>query len=214
MATAVQHPSSDRAQADDAVAFRHLLHEVASHITGLGLTLEMLGEPGIPPEDTTAMLLTARSALDDLRYLIADVGELTRFLRKHGARMAEKIEAGELLADLERGGVPLEAAQSAALPPIRADRAVVTFVLQMMAKTCRRKPGVAVTGAAVPVGTGFVRIEVRASYPEDPHVRRALEKAPLVVDHFCNAIARDVGGRFVREHAPDGQRIGFVLPVA
>jgi len=207
-----EHPADAR-QADDARAFRHLLHEVASHVTGLGLTLEMLGEPGIPPEDTAAMVVTARGALDDLRHLIADVGELTRFLHRRGPLQPEPVDPADLLAELEQIGVTIRRVDG--LPPrVRADRAVIAFILHLLVKTCRRLPGVEIAASAAAEGAGFVCVEVSAVYPDDPGVRRVLEKAPMVVDHFCNAVARDLGGQFVREQSKTGQRVGFVLPVS
>ena len=216
MPSAVDTPTGS-AMADDAMAFRHLLHEVASHVTGLGLTLEMFGEPGVPPEDTAAMVGTARGALDDLRYLIADIGELRRFLHKHGSVHRERVETVELLADLEKSGVRVAQTPNGvpAPPAVCADRAVIGFVLQLMARSCRRAAGVDVEASAVLMGGRFVRVEVWAIYDEaTTGTRRSLEKAPMVVDHFCSAIARDLGGRFVREQSRNGQRVGFVLAVA
>ena len=203
----------DARQADNALAFRHLLHEVASHVTGLGLTLEMLGEPGATADDTIAMAATARGALDDLRHLIADVGELTRFLHRHGPLQLERVEVADLLADLAHDRIGTAERPDMTVPAVFADRMVVGFILQLLAKACRRLPGVEVTASAAAVGAGFVRIEVSAVYPDRPGVRRALEKAPMVVDHFCAAVAREMTGEFVREQSKTGQRAGFVLPV-
>ena len=208
-------PRTDTRQADDARAFRHLLHEVASYVSGLGLTLEMLGEPGTPPEDTAAMVLTARGALDGLRHLIADVGELTRFLHRHGPLQAEVVEVQDLLGDLAQDGVAIRGDGSAAppLPPVRADRSVIGFILHQAVKGCRRVPGVEVTASAARAGAGFVLVEVCAVYADQGGGRGALEKSPMVLDHYCNAVARDLGARFVREQSKTGQRAGFVLPV-
>jgi hypothetical protein len=211
-------PPAPASTHDDAtMAFRHLLHEVASHVTGLGLTLEMLGEPELTVEDTSTMVRTARGALDDLRHLVADVGEMTRFLHRHGPLQADSFTARDVLTDLASGvaeptgaETPLDVVLDV---PLCADRVVIAFILHVLAKSCRRLPGVEVTTSAASVGDGFVRIEIAAQYGERPQ-RRTLEKAPLVVDHFCSLVARDVGGRFVREQSPAGQRVGFVLPVA
>jgi hypothetical protein len=206
-------------QADATMAFRHLLHEVASYVTGLGLTLEMLGEPGLTPDDTSAMVKTARGSLDDLRRLIGEVGELTRFLHRHGPLQPEPVTARQVLTELHAAtpgsGHTDPAPPDAVLDaPLRADRVVVVFILQLLAKNCRRLPGVIVTASALPANEHSVRIEVAAAYGDAPCGRRSLEKAPLVVDHFCAKVAQDLGGEFVREQSPAGQRVGFVLPVA
>jgi hypothetical protein len=203
---------------DATMAFRHLLHEVASHVTGLGLTLEMLGEPGLTADDTATMVTTARVALDDLRRLVGDVGELTRFLHRHGAIRAETLTARDVLAELADPAPP-----PAAVPPppdavldapLRADRVVVSFVMRLLARSCRRLPGVAVAVSASAVSEDAVRIELTATYTDRSGGRRSLEKAPLVVDHFCALVARDLDGTFFREQSPAGQRVGFVLAVA
>jgi hypothetical protein len=157
--------------------------------------------------------VTARGALDDLRHLISDIGELTRFLHRRGPLQPEVVEVADLLAEFEQADVPVRRGSDAPLPAVRADRVVIGFVLQLLVKTCRRVPGVEVTASAAPVGPGFVCVDVHAVYPDQPGVRRALEKAPMVVDHFCTAVARDLGGQFVREQSKTGQRVGFVLPV-
>lgn len=204
---------ADARQADDAQAFRHLLHEVASHVTGLGLTLDMLGEPATSIEDTTAMVITARGSLDDLRHLISDVGELTRFLHRHGPLNTDVVAVTDLLTDLEQDGIHV-CAPTPALPAIRADRVVIGFTLQHLVKACRRVHSVEATASAAAVGAGLVGVDVCVAYGDQPGGRRALEKAPMVVDHFCAAVARDLGGQFVREQSTTGQRVGFVLPVA
>ena len=213
MSHALAEMRADVRQADDARAFRHLLHEVASHVTGLGLTLDMLGEPGTTVDDTMAMVTTARGALDDLRYLISDVGELTRFLHRHGPLQTDVVAVADLLSDLEQDEVHVRA-PAPALPALRADRAVIGYTLQHLVKACRRAQRVEVTASAAPAGAGFVRVDVCIAYGEHPGGRRALEKAPMVVDHFCAAVARDLGGQFVREQSKTGQRVGFALPVA
>jgi len=213
MSHALADTAADARQADDAQAFRHLLHEVASHVTGLGLTLELLGEPGTTPEDTAAMAMTARGALDDLRHLISDVGELTRFLHRHGPINAEPVAVTDLLADLEQDGIRL-CTSIPALPAVRTDRAVVGFTLHHLIKACGRVRSVEATASARRAGAGFVCVDVCVTYGDQPGGRRTLEKAPMVIDHFCAAVARDLGGQFVREQSKTGQRVGFMLPVA
>ena len=93
----------------DAQAFRHLLHDVSSRVSGLGLMLDLVEPDAAATPDTRETLEGARQAADNLRHVISELGELSRFLARRPVHARETVAVRALVdeaADAARGHIP------------------------------------------------------------------------------------------------------------
>ncbi len=93
----------------DAQAFRHLLHDVSSRVSGLGLMLDLVEPDAAATPDTRETLEGARQAADNLRHVISELGELSRFLARRPVAARETVPARALVdeaADAARAHIP------------------------------------------------------------------------------------------------------------
>src|SRR5919204_5183370 len=120
----------------DAQAFRHLLHDVSSRVSGLGLMLDLL-EPDAGTPETRETLEEARQAADNLRHVISELGELSRFLARRPVAARETVASRALVdeaADAARGHTsgPITVHCPESLGAVRVDPELMTYLIGLL----------------------------------------------------------------------------------
>jgi hypothetical protein len=208
-------------QAAEAGAFRHLLHDVASRITGLGMTLDLLHQAGEVSGEPAELVNEARQATVTLRHLVSDLGELGAFMARRGPSRPTPVRPVDLLRELRAAGpsgmpraVSLECAET--LPPVMIDRALVGYLLAILARASWRHNGETplvrgslLDGAAVAFDVIVVRPSEASASDRWPY-----DKPPYSLDHLCADVVQGSGGRFERLVTSSERIVRIAFPIA
>ena len=202
-------------------AFRHLLHDVASRVTGLGMTLDLLNHVGELSGEPAELVAEARQAANTLRHLIADLGELGVFISRRGEARLSVVRPVDLLGELRTAGpsgMPKSIAIECddALPSLSVDRVQIGYALALLARASWRHDGAApIVRASVAEGNA-VWLDVVVKRPSEggDDDRWPYDKPPYSLDHLCQALAEASGGSFERAVTPSERIVRFVFPVA
>jgi hypothetical protein len=194
----------------DAQAFRHLLHDVSSRVSGLGLMLDLVEPDAAATPDTRETLEGARQAADNLRHVISELGELSRFLARRPVAARESVPARALVdeaAGAARGHVsgPITVECPESLGAVWIDPELMTYLMGLLIRAHGRdgRP---------------VRVTVSAGSGEDLSVRIAVDgpgdNLSYVLGHISAAALAAHGGNF--EHITHAAERGvtLTLPVA
>jgi signal transduction histidine kinase len=195
----------------DAQAFRHLLHDVSSRVSGLGLMIDLLEPETAPTPDIRETMERARQASDNLRQVIADLGELSRFLSRRPVASRETVSVRALLneaADAARahvsGAVTVECLDG--LGSLSVDPELMTYLVGLLIRAYGRdgRP-VRVAAWSAPSGDDLT-LRVVVDGPG--------ESLSYVLEYVSGAAAAAHGGEF-QQIANGSQRgVMFTLPVA
>jgi hypothetical protein len=202
-------------------AFKHLLHDVASRVTGIGMTLDLLNHLGDLTGESAELVSEARRAADTLRHLIGDLGELSAFVSKRGDVRLADVRPIDLLRDLRGAGpsgmppaIAIECSES--LPAVVADRALLGYGLALLARASWRHNGQPPIVRASMQESNAVSFDVAVSRPCEggANDRWPYDKPPYSIDHVITTVAEMCGGRFDRDVTPAERLVRVVLPVA
>ena len=194
----------------DAQAFRHLLHDVSSRVSGLGLMLDLVEPDAAATPDTRETLEGARQAADNLRHVISELGELSRFLARRPVTARETVPARALVdeaADAARGHIPgpvsVECPES--LGAVWVDPELMTYLIGLLIRAHGRngRP----VRVAVSAGSGDgLSLRIIVEGPGD--------SLSYVLGYISAAALDAHGGGF--EHIAGGSERGVMLtlPVA
>jgi hypothetical protein len=205
----------------EAGAFRHLLHDVASRVTGLGMTLDLLNHTGELSGESAELVNEARQAANTLRHLIADLGELGVFMSRRAEARPSVVRPADLLAELRSAGpsgmppsIVVECAD--ALPSLVVDRVQIGYAFALLARAAWRHNDVPPVVRATVVDGNAVALDVVVTRPSmgGDDDRWPYDKPPYSLDHLCEALAQASGGRFERVVTERERIVRFVFPVA
>jgi hypothetical protein len=185
--------------------FGHLLHDVASRVMGIGLMLDLLAHTGAQESDSPQELEEVRRGTNTLRYLVTDLGELSRFVSRRGPARLADLAAADVASDLDKYGLPgmpprIAVIADEGLPQIAADKPLVGFVLAVLARASWRHDGRTPTVRVSRDGTdvAFEVVTTRPSKGTGTADCWPYDKPPHAIDYFCSSIAAAHGGRFER----------------
>jgi hypothetical protein len=193
----------------DAQAFRHLLHDVSSRVSGLGLMLDLL-EPDAATPDTRETLEEARHAADNLRHVVTDLGELSRFLARRPVAARESVPARALLdeaADAARGHIsgPITVECPESLGAVWIDPELMTYLIGLLIRAHGRDGRPVRLTASAGSGDGLtVRIVVEG--PGD--------SLSYVLEYISASALAAHGGDFEQIAAGLERGVTLTLPVA
>jgi signal transduction histidine kinase len=127
----------------DAQAFRHLLHDVSSRVSGLGLMLDLIDPETALTQDGRDTIEGARVAADNLRHVISDLGELSRFLARRPVSTREHVAARGLVdeaADAARAHISGPIAVDCPDNPgaVWVDQELMTYLIGLLIRTLGR----------------------------------------------------------------------------
>ena len=144
----------------DAQAFRHLLHDVSSRVSGLGLMLDLLEPEATATPDTRETIEGARLAADNLRHVVSELGELSRFLARRPVATREHVPARALFdeaTDAARahisGPITLDCPES--LGAVWVDPELMTYLIGLLIRAHGRDGRPVRMSAAADSGDGL-----------------------------------------------------------
>lgn len=192
----------------DPQAFGHLLHDVASRVSSLGLLVDTF-EPraGVLSADDRETLEGLRQSTDDLRRFVASLGELARTeVRGPGLQLRDERVGGLLRRALDSAiadGIELSVSAGPADLAATADvRLVTTLLRALLRQLGQRRVPVSLTASS---GDGTVCLTVS--------VERAAG-ASLTLDYFYHRVANACGGSFAWVADGRGRAAIVTLPAA
>jgi K+-sensing histidine kinase KdpD len=192
----------------DPHAFGHLLHDVAGRVSALGLLMDTF-EPQADAlsADDRETLEGLRRAADELRRLVATLGELTRTTVHHGSLQPRDEKAGTLLrraldAAIE-DGIDLSVSLDETDMVAYADARLVTLLLRTLLRQ---------------LGHGSVPVSLNASGGASTvcftvTIDRAATGSHTL-DHFYNRLAGACGGSFAWVASGRGRTALITLPAS
>jgi hypothetical protein len=190
-------PSPDHRQ-----LFRHVLHDVASGISGLGAVLEMMAlEDGPHSEDRAEMLVAARAATERLRVVITGARELAAPFERNGSATPIAVRALLKLVDVQTAHHIIRT--SADSDALDAEVAGDVTLLAAMIRALVRNGGDDVE-VRVTADASTVRFDIRA------RARRAITSH--TIDYLAECAAARHGTALERTAMADGQSIAITLP--
>jgi hypothetical protein len=206
--------------ATEAGAFRHLLHDVASRISGLGMTLDLLNQAGELSGEAAELASEARQAALTLRHLVSDLGELGAFLARRGPTRSSPVRPVDLLREVRAAGpsgmppaISVECDET--LPSIVIERALVGYLLAVFARASWRQNDETplVRGSLVDGGVALDVVVVRPT-AEGVADRWPYDKPPYSLDHVCADVVQGSAGRFERLVTPRERIVRLAFPPA
>ena len=192
----------------DDQAFGHLLHDVAGRVSALGLLMDTF-EPqtdALSAEDYET-IEGLRRAADELRRLIATLGELARTATRHGSLQLRDEKAGTLLRrtldSAIEDGLDLSVSLEQADLVTYADARLVALLLRTLLRQLGHGP--VPVSLNVSAGTGTVCFTAS--------VDRAVSGSHTL-DHFYNRLAAACGGSFSWVASGRGRMAVVTLPAS
>jgi hypothetical protein len=192
----------------DHQAFGHLLHDVAGRVSALGLLMDTF-EPqtdALSAEDCET-IEGLRRAADDLRRLVATLGELTRTAVRHGNLQLRDEKAGTLLRraldSAIEDGIDLTVSLEQTDMVTYADARLITLLLRTLLRQLGHGPVPVSLSASSGKGTVCFTVSVD----------RAVSGSHTL-DHFYNRIAATCGGSFSWVASGRGRTAVVTLPAS